>query len=133
MPTFKHPCPHCGTFINRDVAACPACGRADPFAPARCPNCRTAIEDATWVACPRCGQPVGAAAEAAAAAAKAGATSAPSSASPTARAPSSRTPVASGQTPLNAAEPEARHCTGCGAPLPAGARFCRECGTAASA
>ncbi|MET1231631.1 MAG: zinc ribbon domain-containing protein [Candidatus Limnocylindrales bacterium] len=55
MPTFKHPCPHCGTFINRDVAACPACGRADPFAPGRCPTCKAPIEDLAWVACPKCG------------------------------------------------------------------------------
>ena len=31
MPTYKHPCPHCGTFINRDVVACPRCGTRDPF------------------------------------------------------------------------------------------------------
>ena len=68
MPTFKHPCPHCGTFINRDVVACPACGRQDPFTPGRCGNCRAPLEDASWVACPKCGQPVGAAAVAAAAA-----------------------------------------------------------------
>ena len=55
MPTFKHPCPHCGKYIERDVAACPFCGRADPFAPARCPACRTPIEDLSWVACPKCG------------------------------------------------------------------------------
>ena len=60
MPTFKHPCPHCGKFIERDVAACPYCATRDPFAPARCPNCRTVIEDPSWLACPRCGQPVGA-------------------------------------------------------------------------
>jgi len=30
MPTFKHPCPHCGQFINRDVAVCPACGMEVP-------------------------------------------------------------------------------------------------------
>ncbi len=71
MPTFKHPCPSCGAFINRDAAACPACGQADPFAPDRCPNCREPIEDPKWVACPKCGQPVGAAAKAAAEAAKA--------------------------------------------------------------
>ena len=59
MPTFKHPCPQCGTFINRDVVACPACGRQDPFAPARCGNCRAPLEDPSWVACPKCGQPVG--------------------------------------------------------------------------
>ena len=55
MPTFKHPCPHCGKFIERDAAACPYCATRDPFAPARCPNCRTVIEDPSWLACPRCG------------------------------------------------------------------------------
>lgn len=108
MPTFKHPCPHCGTFINRDVAACPACGRADPFAPARCANCRATISDPGWIACPACGQPVGAAAAAAAEAAAAAA------------------------APTVASASETRLCSGCGAPLPSGASFCHECGSAAN-
>src|SRR3990170_2238686 len=62
MPTFKHPCPHCGQFINRDVAVCPACGTPDPFTPGRCPKCGRVIEDPKWVACPGCGTPLGAAA-----------------------------------------------------------------------
>ena len=33
MPSYKHPCPQCDTFIERTVAACPACGFPDPFAP----------------------------------------------------------------------------------------------------
>jgi len=55
MPTFKHPCPHCGKWIERDVRACPYCGTADPFAPGRCPQCRAVIEDPAWVSCPKCG------------------------------------------------------------------------------
>ena len=33
MPTYKHPCPQCDTFIERSVEVCPACGFVDPFAP----------------------------------------------------------------------------------------------------
>jgi len=55
MPTYKHPCPHCGTWIERDVRACPFCGRPDPFAPGRCPQCQAVIEDPAWKACPKCG------------------------------------------------------------------------------
>jgi predicted amidophosphoribosyltransferase len=136
MPTFKHPCPHCGTFINRDVAACPACGRADPFAPARCPNCRATIDDPSWVACPACGQPVGAAAVAAAAAAAAASATETTTATATETistgdAPTAPEPVTSPAAPITAAEPEMRRCSGCGAPLASGVRFCRECGTVA--
>jgi len=55
MPTFKHPCPRCGNFIQRDVQVCPFCGTPDPFAPGRCPNCRKILDDPKWVACPNCG------------------------------------------------------------------------------
>jgi RNA polymerase subunit RPABC4/transcription elongation factor Spt4 len=109
MPTFKHPCPHCATFIERDVATCPACGRADPFAPGRCPSCRAVLDDPTWVACPKCGTSLVAAPTSAADAedqASGGATAA--------------------SPPESAA---AATCAACGSPLPAGARFCRDCGT----
>src|SRR5512140_2016278 len=56
MPTFKHPCPYCGKFIDRAAAACPFCSQPDPFAPRRCQNCRKIIEDADWQTCPYCGQ-----------------------------------------------------------------------------
>ncbi len=59
MPTFKHPCPHCGQFIARDVVRCPFCGAMDPFVPGRCPKCRTPIDDPRWVACPKCGAELG--------------------------------------------------------------------------
>ena len=110
MPTYKHPCPHCGTFIERDVVACPACGRADPFAPGRCPTCNATVETG-WIACPKCGTslvaPPAETAEAAETAARpdaAGAAAAPTLTSPAT-------------------------CSGCGRALEPGARFCRECGT----
>jgi RNA polymerase subunit RPABC4/transcription elongation factor Spt4 len=59
MPTYKHPCPVCRNFIQRDVARCPFCGRVDPFTPGRCEHCGAAIEDPKWVACPRCGASLG--------------------------------------------------------------------------
>jgi hypothetical protein len=107
MPTFKHPCPHCGKYIERDVAACPFCGTADPFAPARCPNCSATIEDLAWKACPKCGQAL------------------------LARAPAP-TPAAQPQ-PAAPAAPTPGKCSGCGAPLTEGARFCTVCGTLAPA
>jgi hypothetical protein len=105
MPTFKHPCPHCGKYIERDVAACPFCGTGDPFAPRRCPNCRAPIDDAAWRTCPKCGTVLASAA-----------------------------PVQPAEPPAvhqTAAPAAARKCTGCGAPLTVGARFCTTCGTLA--
>lgn len=55
MPQYKHPCPHCGNFIMRDVAVCPYCATPDPFTPGRCPQCSAPIDDPAWKACPRCG------------------------------------------------------------------------------
>jgi Meckel syndrome type 1 protein len=107
MPTFKHPCPHCGKYIERDVAACPSCGRLDPFAPGRCPACNAPIADPSWVACGKCGTPLGAAAAVAA-------------------------PAAAPAPAALASSAQPRACTGCGSPLPAGARFCKECGTVAA-
>ena len=106
MPTFKHPCPHCGKYIARDVASCPYCATADPFAPVRCPNCRTVIEDLAWTSCPSCGQAL----------MKPAAAQVPTSAAPT------------GPTSAQAGG----KCTGCGAPLAPGARFCTVCGTLAA-
>jgi RNA polymerase subunit RPABC4/transcription elongation factor Spt4 len=140
VPTYKHPCPHCATFIFRDVAACPFCGVADPFAPKRCTACRTALEDPSWVACPRCGEPTGVGGGAAAAAAEAAASAAPTGAA----APVGATPPVTAPTRLPAptqppappapaapVAPPARACAGCTAPLPEGARFCTVCGTLA--
>ncbi len=111
MPTFKHPCPHCAKWIERDVRACPHCGVADPFAPGRCPTCRTIVE-ASWIACPKCGTSLTAADEA----------PSPSPASAT------EAPVASPE-PVDQTVTHARPCAGCGAPLAPGARFCTACGT----
>jgi predicted amidophosphoribosyltransferase len=121
MPTYKHPCPQCGTFIERDAAACPACGRADPFAPSRCPVCNATLDDPGWIACPRCGSPVGAAAEAATASPAAPVVSGVAPTAPGAVEPdvASATPVPTGPA----------RCAACGSPLEAGARFCRDCGT----
>jgi RNA polymerase subunit RPABC4/transcription elongation factor Spt4 len=130
MPTFKHPCPYCDKFIDRAVAACPFCGQVDPFAPKRCQNCRKIIEDAAWIVCPGCGQsllgPV--IVNAVPGDTAAAAPSAPSApAAPMAPAPR---PALSGDAAAPALA-SAGPCGGCGAPLPAGARFCTICGTVA--
>ena len=118
MPTFKHPCPYCG--------------QVEPFSPKRCQNCRKIVEDPAWVVCPTCGasltMPV--AAVAGSGAGKAGAASTP--ATPPAAAAQASAPAQPERQPLPVAAPApAGKCSGCGAPLPAGARFCTICGTMA--
>jgi RNA polymerase subunit RPABC4/transcription elongation factor Spt4 len=84
MPTFKHPCPHCGKYVQRDAAACPFCGTRDPFT--------------TEPADRRQSQP----------------------------------PAGEDQSiPAQANAAAGGRCTGCGAALPANARFCTVCGTLA--
>jgi predicted nucleic acid-binding Zn ribbon protein len=39
--------------------------------------------------------------------------------------------VTSPAAPITTVEPQTRRCSGCGSPLPSGARFCLECGTVA--
>ncbi len=105
MPTFKHPCPHCGAFIARDVAACPYCATRDPFVLGRCASCRAPIEDASWVACPKCGASLR---------------------------PAPGAPVTSASPPAAPAPPAidaGGRCAGCGGALAAGATFCPACGT----
>ena len=148
MPTFKHPCPYCDKFIDRAVAACPYCGVADPFAPKRCQNCRKIVEDPAWVVCPSCGQSLIAPPPGAAGTAGAGTTAAPGTpaglgtaagtlpgAAPAgaAAAQPAAPPPPPRPDPLPVApQPQsAGPCSGCGAPLPAGARFCTICGTIA--
>jgi predicted amidophosphoribosyltransferase len=150
MPTFKHPCPYCDRFIDRAVSACPFCGQVDPFAPKRCPNCSKIVEDPAWTVCPSCGQsliapppgtvapgatttgtgtPAPASAPAPAQPQPAASTSASAASTPVEPPPPSRPPLSS-----DAAAPvlkSAGPCSGCGAPLPAGARFCTICGTVA--
>ncbi|MGA2512731.1 MAG: zinc ribbon domain-containing protein [Candidatus Limnocylindrales bacterium] len=144
MPTFKHPCPYCDKFIDRAVAACPYCGQVDPFAPKRCQNCRKIVEDPAWTVCPSCGQsliapPPGTVATGGTATNAGTATPTPA-VPPAAQASTSAgaAPAAppAPRPPLNpdAAAPvlkSAGACSGCGAPLPAGARFCTICGTMA--
>jgi RNA polymerase subunit RPABC4/transcription elongation factor Spt4 len=135
MPTFKHPCPYCGKFIDRVVSACPFCGVIEPFSPKRCQNCRKIVEDPAWVVCPSCGMsllappPAAAGTAGPAGSAPTGAgTAAPPPATQAAAAPPPPAPM-----PLPVAPPpqSAGPCSGCGAPLPAGARFCTICGTMA--
>jgi predicted amidophosphoribosyltransferase len=113
MPTYKHPCPVCGNFIQRDVARCPFCGRVDPFTPGRCERCGAAIEDPKWVACPRCGASLG-----------------EEKVTEMYAAPPVPPPAASSHVPevQVPAGPRA-FCTACGRPLDPGARFCTTCGT----
>ena len=143
MPTFKHPRPYCDKFIDRAVAACPYCGQVDPFAPKRCLNCRKIVEDPSWVVCPSCGNsliaPVPVIVNAVPGAPAPGSPAAPTT--PTTPAVTSTSPGAQAAPPpprpalsqdaapvtLKSAGP----CGGCGAPLPAGARFCTVCGTVA--
>jgi predicted amidophosphoribosyltransferase len=134
MPTFKHPCPYCDKFIDRAVAACPFCGQQDPFAPKRCQNCRKIIEDAAWVVCPSCGNsliaPVPVIVNAASGDTVGGAPATPTTqAGGPAAPPPPRPPLSQDAAPV--AQKSAGPCGGCGAPLPAGARFCTVCGTVA--
>ncbi|MHB8958073.1 MAG: zinc ribbon domain-containing protein [Candidatus Limnocylindrales bacterium] len=142
MPTFKHPCPHCGTFIERDVVACPKCGTRDPFSPGRCPNCSAPLDDASWIACPKCGNPVGAALaaqQAQAASAAPGAVPGWGQQAPAAspipgwgqQAPAAPPAPTAEPAPADPA-PRTSTCRACGSPLAEGARFCKDCGTAAS-
>jgi len=144
MPTFKHPCPYCGKFIDKAVRACPYCSQSDPFAPKRCLACRKVVEDPDWTTCPSCGASLIAPpppAPGAATAPAAGAAAAPAAATvkgePTIdpavaklddplppRPPLYQDPTAPAQA-IKSAGP----CSGCGAPLPAGSRFCTICGT----
>jgi len=154
VPTYKHPCPYCGKFIDRAVAACPYCSQPDPFAPKRCQNCRKIVDDPDWVTCPYCGQSLNtipANAATAGQAASAGLPAQPVPAPASTQPASAQGPKTNGGAsqpvpqvqlerpplyvePGSAAAPApqpAGKCTGCGAPMGAGARFCTVCGTMA--
>lgn len=121
MPGYKHPCPHCSKFIDSGVAACPFCGVIDPFTQGRCPDCNAPLQPG-WIACPSCGRsPTAADPATPGAAATAPTTPATAGARPT-------QPVATPTTPVSGPD----RCSGCGAALPAGARFCTDCGTLVS-
>ena len=123
MPTFKHPCPYCDKLIDKIVAACPYCGQVEPFSPKRCQNCRKIVEDPAWVVCPSCGASLTMVV-----------TTAPGTSVGTSGAAGQAAPPQPPVNPATAAPqapPLAGKCSGCGAPLPAGARFCTICGTMA--
>jgi predicted amidophosphoribosyltransferase len=129
MPTYKHPCPVCGNFIQRDVARCPFCGRVDPFTPGRCEHCGAVIEDPKWVACPRCGASLGEEKVTEMYAAPPGApATAPATPADPAR-PASPPAVAPPAPEVEAPAARQAFCTACGQPLAAGSRFCTTCGT----
>ena len=65
MATYKQPCIHCNTLLDRDARFCPACGNASPFGWA-CPACLRPAERSQalcsgcgrplYIPCPHCGQ-----------------------------------------------------------------------------
>jgi len=121
VPTFKHPCPYCGELVARDAAACPYCATQDPFAPKRCPSCRTPIDDPRWAACPRCGAALGV---------RPATVANPAATGVPAAEPASAPGGTAAAQPAASAE-AGPACTGCGAAMPSGARFCLACGTLA--
>lgn len=141
MPTFKHPCPYCGTFIDGSAVACPFCGVTEPFTHGRCPACRAQLQPG-WIACPQCGRtltsadtisPAAIGTTGAAMGGGASSHSVPSGAAPAPAPVQGAAPApAPASTPGAASQAVAVRCSGCGAPLPAGARFCQECGTLVS-
>lgn len=158
MPTFKHPCPYCGKFIEGSAIACPFCGVTEPFTHGRCPDCRAQLQPG-WLACTGCGRTLTSAdtispatigttgvAMAAGARPQNSQTALPASGQPEAVAPGPDAgpgaaappgpdagPGAAVGRPVSANSPPSAiagtGCTGCGARLASGARFCTECGT----
>lgn len=65
MATYKQPCIHCNTFIERDSRVCPTCGSRSPFG-YLCPTCNREISKdqvacsgcgrELYIACPHCGE-----------------------------------------------------------------------------
>jgi len=54
MASYKQPCVHCGTYIERDARSCPSCQSGSPFG-FLCPNCLRPIEKAQ-LTCAGCGR-----------------------------------------------------------------------------
>lgn len=54
MATYKQPCIHCKTLIERDSRFCPTCGSRSPFGYI-CPTCRSPISK-DQVLCSGCGR-----------------------------------------------------------------------------
>jgi predicted amidophosphoribosyltransferase len=56
MASYKQPCIHCNTFIDKDVRFCPTCGSQNPFG-YLCPTCLRPIEKEQAL-CAGCGRPL---------------------------------------------------------------------------
>jgi len=56
MATYKQPCIHCNTLVDRDARFCPACGSHNPFG-YQCPSCLRDIGKDQRV-CAGCGRPL---------------------------------------------------------------------------
>ena len=56
MATYKQPCIHCKTLIERDSRLCPTCGSRSPFG-YLCPTCLREIQRGSAV-CAGCGRPL---------------------------------------------------------------------------
>ncbi len=64
MASYKQPCIHCGTLIDRDSRFCPACGSGSPFG-YLCPTCLRPVQKGQplcagcarplYIQCPHCG------------------------------------------------------------------------------
>ena len=140
MPTFKHPCPYCGRFIDGASVACPFCGVTEPFTRGRCPDCRAVLQPG-WIACPKCGRTLTSADTITPAAIgttgaemAAGAPNPVQPSAPGTPAGLSPDPAAVPAPPAAVPAPPpavAGTCSGCAAPLAVGARFCQQCGTLA--
>jgi len=57
MATFKQPCIHCGTLVDRDARFCPACGSNSPFV-YLCPTCLREVKKGAETLCAGCGRPL---------------------------------------------------------------------------
>jgi predicted amidophosphoribosyltransferase len=65
MSSYKQPCLHCNSFIERDSRFCPVCGNPNPFT-FNCPACLKEIHKKQlicsgcgrhlYIACPICGK-----------------------------------------------------------------------------
>jgi len=65
MATYKQPCMHCGTLIERDARFCPTCGSHSPFV-FLCPTCMREVKKGEalcggcgrqlYIVCPICGR-----------------------------------------------------------------------------
>jgi len=54
MATYKQPCIHCGSLIDREAIRCPKCASRMPFG-CNCPYCLKSIERSDMV-CSGCGR-----------------------------------------------------------------------------